>query len=81
MVILCAFVDAFGQHIAAQESFWQQKEQAIDEMLSDCDGDQLKDDKLFSFAAEVQIELMTLVCENAPILKVKFINAIKFEIF
>ena len=33
-------------------------------MLSDCEGDELKDDQLFSFAAEIHIEPVTLVCEK-----------------
>ena len=33
-------------------------------MLSDCEGDELKDDQLFSFAAEIHIELVTLVCDK-----------------
>ena len=58
--------DAFGQYISAQESFWQQKEQAIDNVLDECDEDISKNDRLFSYAAEIHIELMTLVCNWFP---------------
>ncbi|XP_078384134.1 uncharacterized protein LOC144666603 [Oculina patagonica] len=56
--------DALGQHIAAQESFWQQKEQLIDDVLTECDGNPLKDDRLSTFAAEIHIELMTLMAKQ-----------------
>ena len=59
-------IHAFGEHIAAQELFWQQKEQAIDIILTNCEGNKLKDDSLFSFAAEIHVELMTLVCKKNP---------------
>ena len=37
----------------------------MDDMLTDCEGSKLKDDRLCSFAAEIHIELMTLVCEKS----------------
>jgi len=60
--LLYLFSDPLSQYISAQRTFWEQKECAVDQILSDCDEDPSKDDKLCSFAAEIHIELMTLVC-------------------
>lgn len=50
-------------------------------MLSDCEGDELKDDQLFSFAAEIHIELVTLVCDTKQLAFLTFEYKVEPELF